>query len=272
MRIAVAQTCPKYRDIEHNLHELERTVVSSNADLVVFPELALTGYLFTEPNQLRDIAHPLDSQLVTRLVDCARTSGRALVTGFLEEANGQYYNSSLLISPSAGVVGHYRKVHLFHFERQVFSAGDLGFPVIELPIRGGSVKIGMMICYDWRFPEAARSLALAGAEVIAVPSNIVTTTGMLEPTLCTRSFENKVILAFADRVGNESLDVNGKPASLRFRGESMIVNYNGTVLARLDDHSEGIADAEVEPEATRNKAFSDLNDIFTDRNSSAYRL
>src|SRR5207302_2114470 len=118
----------------------------------------------------------------------------AIVTGFLESDNGALYNSAIAIDCHGKFAGHYRKMHLFYYEKKVFATGNLGFPVFDIEVRNGKkVKLGMMICYDWRFPEAARTLALKGVEVIAIPSNIVTITGMLRETLRVRAFENKVI-------------------------------------------------------------------------------
>ena len=123
-----------------------------------------------------------------------------------------------------------------------------------------------MICYDWRFPEAARALALGGAELIAVPSNIVTTTGMLHTTLATRAFENKVALAFADRIGSET---NGDEA-LTFRGQSALIDYNGQILSKASADRQEIIVADFDLDKTRSKRINEFNDIFTDRVPSAY--
>ncbi|MFI5201793.1 MAG: nitrilase-related carbon-nitrogen hydrolase, partial [Candidatus Kapaibacterium sp.] len=128
--------------------------------------------------------------------------------------------------------------------------------------------VGMLICYDWRFPEAARTLALKGAELIAMPSNIVTTTGMLHATLQTRAFENKVALAFADRIGTEE----NAGESLSFRGESAIIGMNGEILAKASEDREEIIVAEVDLSKTWNKRINKFNDIFSDRPERGYGL
>jgi 5-aminopentanamidase len=263
MKIAAIQTYPKHRDIEHNLASMIETISSTEAELLIFPELALTGYLFRTKEEAMPYALPVDSDAVRRLSQTCKDSGKSIVFGHLELADGQLFNSAITIDRAGEIIGVYRKTHLFHFERQVFSPGDTGFKVFDLPTDSGIVKLGVMICYDWRFPESARSLALHGAELIAVPSNIVTRTGMLHSVLQTRAFENKVILAFADRVGKEE--------ELTYRGESCIINYNGEILRQLDDSSTGVAIAVVDPTATRNKSFSDLNDIFKDRRPESYQ-
>jgi predicted amidohydrolase len=263
MKIAAIQTYPKHRDIEHNLAEMISLIGSRDAELLIFPELALTGYLFRTKEEALPFALSVDSEQVERLRQACAESGKSLVFGHLELDGDRIYNSAIVIDRSGALIGVYRKTHLFHFERTVFSPGDTGFKVFDLQTNSGVFKLGVMICYDWRFPESARSLALQGAELIAIPSNIVTRTGMLHSVLQTRAFENKVIVAFADRVGQEE--------ELTYRGESCIINYNGEILTQLDDHETGIATAEVDPKATLNKSFSDLNDIFKDRRPGMYR-
>jgi len=269
MKVACVQFAPKHRDIEWNLEFIRRTVEKTDAELLVFPELALTGYLFTKPSDLTPLAQRIDGALVKSLCEIARYNQKAIITGFLEEDNGQYYNSSIAIGNQGKLVGHYRKVHLFDLEKKIFTQGDLGFPVFDLDCSSGPVKVGMLVCYDWRFPEAARSVALQGAEIIAIPSNIVTKTGMLLTVLQTRAFENKAIVLFADRIGKEATAIFGKSIELEFRGESAIIDYNGSILTKAECDEEVIT-ADVEPEKTRNKAFSDLNDIFLDRKPDEY--
>ena len=123
----------------------------------------------------------------------------------------------------------------------------------------------MEICYDWRFPENTLELAFQGAEIIAIPSNIVTTTGMLHDTLRVRAFDNKVIIIFADRTGSETLETEAGPEQLFFRGESCIINYNGELFTQLSATEHSIAYATVDPEKTRSKRINEHNDLFEDR-------
>jgi predicted amidohydrolase len=246
---------------------IERT----DAEILIFPELALTGYLFTAADQAMPYARAIDSAEVNSIAAKCREAGKSIVFGHLELSGDRLFNSALAINHRGEAIGHYRKTHLFHFERLVFSPGDTGFRVFDLTLRSGElIKLGVMICYDWRFPESARSLALQKADLIAIPSNIVTRTGMLHTVLQTRAFENKVIVAFADRVGTESGEHDGEALELTYRGESCIVNYNGELLAKLDGMSEDIATTEVDIVSTRNKSFSELNNIFTDRRPDMY--
>jgi predicted amidohydrolase len=267
MRIACIQSNPIFKDVASNLKRFEEDVSRVEADLVISPELALTGYFFTSADEARKYAEPLTGDLLRKLQSLAKENNIAIVTGILEEDSGRLYNSAIAIDANGKLVGHYRKVHLFYYEKVVFSPGDLRFPVFTVDVRNGEqVKLGMMICYDWRFPEAARTLALKGAQVIAVPSNIVTTTGMLHETLKVRAFENEVILAFADRIGKETAGAE----QLSFRGESCIINYNGEILAKGSTDEESIVYADVFIDGTSSKTINKFNDIIGDRQNKSY--
>jgi predicted amidohydrolase len=266
MKIACCQFSPSYRDTARNLDQIKSMVHAADADILVFPELALTGYFFRTQSEIAELGQPIDGPLASSISELARTEGKAIITGFLESANGVFYNSSLAFDNTGELAGHYRKVHRFYYETQIFARGDLGFPVFDLLTRSGLVKLGMMVCYDWRFPEAARSLALGGAELIAVPSNIVSTTGMLHTVFQTRAFENKVAIAFANRTGTET---NGDEA-LRFTGESAIVNYTGKVLARASEEGTETIVADIDLAPTRIKQINTFNDLFEDRAHESY--
>ncbi|MEP7233766.1 MAG: nitrilase-related carbon-nitrogen hydrolase [Ignavibacteriota bacterium] len=271
MRIGCVQTNPIFADIEANLRSFEKSVIAADADLLVFPELALTGYFFNSKDQAMPCSAPLGGALFERISEIARKNDVAIITGFLESSGNQLFNSSLAFDKNGKLVGHYRKTHLFYYEKIVFTPGNLGFPVFAITLRDGeSVNVGMEICYDWRFPEVTRSLVLKGANVIAIPSNIVTTTGMLLSTLQVRAFENKVIIAFADRVGSESSQVAEKFEHLNFRGESCIVNYNGDILALGSKSEESTTYADVLPNDTRYKNINIFNNIIEDMRPNIY--
>ncbi len=262
------QFAPEYRDIQINLDRMCDFVRQSEADIVVFPELAQTGYFFISRDELESLAEPIDGPIARALSAFALEQNKAIISGFLEAFGGKFYNAALAFNCDGRLVGHYRKVHLFYYETQIFAAGDLGFPVFSLATHAGNVKVGMLICYDWRFPEAARKLALQGAELIAIPSNIVTTTGMLHTTLQTRAFENKTVLAFSDRVGSESN--NGE--TLLFRGESAIIDINGEVLSRASAQEEENISADIDFSKVHDKRINLFNDLFADRPNAGYGL
>ena len=268
MIVACAQFAPKLRDTEANLAAIEELIRSADADLLVLPEFATTGYFFTDKAELLDLAEPITGPTATHIASLAAKHSVALVLGFMERADDKFYNSAIAFDSEGKLCGHYRKTHLFYYETTIFEVGDLGFSAFDMTTKSGNVRAGMLICYDWRFPEAARSVALCGAELIAMPSNIVTTSGMLHTTIQTRAFENKVVVAFSDRVGSESNDRE----TLDFRGESAIVNFNGEILAMAGKETTEVIRAEVDLAKTREKRINLFNDIFTDRLATGYHL
>lgn len=232
-------------------------------DLLVIPELAHTGYFFTDRDELLELAeNPENGVFCEWLRELAAGRGGVVVAGFAErDTNDRLYNSAFVALPD-GNWRVYRKTHLFYKEKLIFEPGDSGFFVVEWE----GCRIGTMICYDWRFPEAARTLALRGADVIAHPSNLVAAASLWGPAMSTRSLENKVITVTANRWG---LDVLGDE-KLGFSGESRVIGMNGAVLAVAGPEDDCIVTAEADPAATRNKAFSDFNNIFTDRRPECY--
>jgi 5-aminopentanamidase len=271
MKIACVQFAPVHKDIAANLSKIEQLLrASESADLFVLPELSLSGYAFATTDEALPYATPESHPAITKLRSVAKELDSALAIGIIEEADGKLYNAAYLISSEGEIVLRYRKVHLFYYEKVVFAPGDIGFPVAEITSASGeSAKVGLQICYDWRFPEATRSLALAGAEIVAMPSNIVTTSGMLLTTIQTRAFENKVIVAFADRIGTEILQKD-EPEQLTFRGESCIINFNGEICKKAAISEISIS-YDIQPKDSSKKLFNKFNDIIADRRPDQYR-
>lgn len=262
---------PVFGDVSANIANMCEIIKTQDTDLIIFPELATCGYFFTDRSDLDKVALESDSNAIAKLRSMAAEMATNVVFGFAERDGESIYNSALLINSFGETIGLYRKVHLFYYEKVIFDEGNLGFPVFDIRTTDNEViKIGMQICYDWRFPEATRTLVGAGAQVIVIPACIVTTTGMLHDTLRVRAFENKVIVAFADRIGQESNVVDGNEETLVFRGESCIVNYNGEILSSLDTSSEKSVTVDVSPEKTNDKRFNQYNDLLLDRRPESY--
>jgi predicted amidohydrolase len=233
------------------------------ADLLVIPELASTGYFFTSAEELRNLAErPENGHFCGWVRSLAAERSMVVVAGFAEIGDdGLLYNSAITALPD-GSWSIYRKTHLFYKEHLVFAPGDSGFGVVEW----NGVRIGTMICYDWRFPEATRTLALRGADIIAHPSDLVAAKHLWGPTMRTRALENKVVIVTANRSGVEEHDGE----RLEFSGESQITAMNGKVLAEAGVADEVVIVAEVDPLATRNKSFNAFNDILADRRPDMY--
>jgi len=128
-----------------------------------------------------------------------------------------------------------------------------------------------MVCYDWRFPESARTLALKGADVIACPSNLVTS--VWEIGMRSRALENAVFVAVANRCKTEtrSLD-NGLKQELNFTGKSVLYNTSGTTLKQADGENDTVIEFTIDAREARNKSFNEYNDVFNDRKPSLYKL
>jgi predicted amidohydrolase len=158
----------------------------------------------------------------------------------------------------------YRKTHLFYRERFIFDEGNSGFFVIDDQDR--DIRIGTMICYDWRFPEASRTLGMLGADLVVCPSNLVT--HIWPKVMPARAIENKVYLAVPNRFGSET--ANGE--SVSFNGMSGIWSYNGDLMAQADRVGESVITADIEPSKTRDKSFNEFNDIIKDRRPKYYKI
>jgi len=260
-KVAVVQFAPKLMDVEHNLAKMLAMIGQCKADLVVLPELITTGYVFRNADEIIPLAESIPSGVAFRAIrELAMKTDVSVVYGFAEKDGNKLYNSSVLINPNGDFMV-YRKIHLFMREKLLFSPGDKGFFVSEAK---GGVKVGMMICFDWQFPEAARSLALKGAQIICHPSNLVLP--WCQQAMLTRSLENRVFSITANRIGHEK---NGDLEET-FTGRSQIIGKQGSILARLTEDEEDLAVVEIEPMLANDKKITDLNDAFRDRRPEFY--
>jgi len=221
LRVACVQTDPKLGDLAQNLNRILRGIREANADLVVFPECALSGYGFDSREAGLRAAEPLPGPGSKEIQTACRETGAWVVFGLLERAGKRgLFNSAALVGPK-GVAGVYRKAHLPYLGIDRFTdKGDVGFPVFDTPVG----RIGLLICYDGSFPEAPRVLKLAGAQLICLPTNWPEAA---EVSAChspmVRAQENHVNFVTCNRVGQE--------AGFTFRGESKICDHSGRVLA-----------------------------------------
>jgi predicted amidohydrolase len=258
MKIAIIQTKPIFGEVKINLSDSLTMMESTAADLYVLPELFNTGYNFVDLSEVQALAEKSDGCTFQRMSEFAEKRKCYIVYGFAEKGE-MLFNSCALVGPG-GLVGIYRKIHLFYREKLFFARGNFGYPVFDLPIG----RIGMMICFDWIYPEAARTLALKGAQVIAHPSNLVLS--YCPDAMITRCLENKVFAAMVDRVGIE----NRGNIDLRFIGQSEIVSPKGEILVRLDAEKAGIAVADIDVSLADNKFATENNHLFNDRKPELY--
>lgn len=260
MLVATVQTHPEFGRRKQNVEHAISLMSSAPSELYVLPELCTTGYVFAERKEVEEMAETTDGPSISAFLEFARSKGVYIVVGFVEKSD-RIYNSAVLLGPD-GIVGIYRKVHLFERENLFFAAGNDGFPVFQT--RFGI--LGMMICFDWFFPESARSLALKGADIIAHPANLVLP--YCPDAMITRCLENHIFSITANRVGEET---NGG-ISLQFIGQSEIVKPDGVILKRLSSYEEGIAVADIDIAQARRKQLNPFNNLIEGRRPEMYHL
>ena len=233
---------------------------SPEMDLLVLPELAFSGYDFVDRAELDDLSEPFgDGPTRAFLTALAAEQNMVVVAGYAERAPEGPYNAAMLVTPD-GAAHNYRKIHLFNREQDVFLPGDAPPPVFDTP----AGRIGLMICFDWFFPETARCLALAGAEIIAHPSNLVLP--WCQQAMFARSIENGVFSITANRTGTESRT----DRSLTFTGGSQILGARGETLAKASTDREELGWAMIDPAQARDKSIAERNDRFGDRRPALY--
>lgn len=261
MKVGVVQLHPAFGDIEGNLQKVMESVSSADAELFVLPELVLSGYVFESRKEAVSLAQEEGSVVFDPLSELAARRSASIVIGFAEVCGDSLYNSSMLLTPDGGR-SVYRKIQLFCDEKSIFEPGDRPPHVVEVD----GVRLGMMVCFDWIFPEVARSLALSGADILCHSANLVLP--YCQDAMVTRCLENRVFALTANRVGTE--DRAG--SSFTFTGRSQIVAPNGEILARAEVDGERVLVAEIDPSMARNKSITDVNNVFSDRRPELYRL
>lgn len=265
MKIAFLQFAPAYLEAEANLERAEALLGGTDADLVVLPELFTSGYFFRSTDDARAAAEPIPGGSATRwLKQQASETGATLVAGLVEEAEGRLFNSAVVVSPER-IVGTYRKTHLYYEEKLHFAPGDSGLRVFDVRSRKGTpYRLGVMICFDWIFPEAARSLAVQGADVIAHPSNLVLP--HCPRAMPVRALENHVFTVTANRYGTES---NGTE-ELTFIGQSLICDPGGEVLLQTGPTGDALGSVQIDIGNARSKCLNAHNDLLADRRPHFY--
>jgi predicted amidohydrolase len=256
MKVSLIQFRPSYHDPDGNLARIVSMLENLDTDLAVLPELSLTGYVFDSPRQARELATDITTSCFQELQSLSKRKHMSIVIGFAERDGEYVYNSSACVSPGARIAV-YRKAHLFDSEKLVFTPGNTTFEPIDVP----GARIGMLVCYDHFYPEAARTLARKGVQIICHPSNLVLP-GTAQLTSRVRSIENRVFWILANRVGDES--------SLHFTGLSQITDPKGRVLASAYETSEQVLTVEINPADSDDKHTTSRNELFEDLRDELY--
>ncbi len=268
VKLSAVQFTPGWGDKQHNLNQIEKLLSDIEADIIVLPELCTTGYSFLTRQEALEASEDAGGESPALFKRLAIERKAMIIAGFAEREGDKVYNSALAALPD-GSIRVYRKTHLFFREKLCFDSGNSGFFVIDHPFI--DCRAGIMICNDWRYPEAARSLALLGADVIACPSNLVSTLwGIAMPA---RALENKVYVAVANRCGAEVRRLaDGTEQKLTFNGGSVIYDFNGSPMMQADKDQDRIITVEIAPRLTRDKSFNAFNNLFKDRKPDQYNL
>lgn len=258
MKVGFIQFSPIIGKLDLTLQRLDELLKKGKeADLLVLPELCNSGYDFETQEQAIALSESIgDSKFINFLHRKSVEYQLHIVTGFCEKDNDSLYNSSVLIGPT-GNLGLYRKTHLFLNEKDYFKPGNTDYSIVDI----GICKVGMLICFDWVFPEAWRILALKGADIICHPSNIVL------PGLCQRSIPghsicNRVFIVTANRIGTEG--------ELTFTGNSIICDPRGNILSQASSTQEEILISDIDLKLARDKSITSRNHLFFDRRPDKY--
>jgi predicted amidohydrolase len=258
MRVGYLQIAPMFGQREFNYKKVEGFLAGAKADLIVLPELFASGYLFESREELLSLAETEDGPTFQFLKDLSRRTGIGIIGGIAERDGETCWNSCFLFSDGE-IKSAYRKVHIFNREKELFTPGDGPFPVAEF--RGA--RLGLMICFDWIFPEVTRILTLKGAQIICHPSNLVLP--HCPRAMITRCIENQVFAITANRVGTERVG----EIELEFIGKSQVISARGEVLLRAGDE-EGLRIVDINPSDADYKMVTQRNHAIDDRRPELY--
>ncbi len=266
-RVACQQLAPRLGDLAGNAARAQAaidTAIAAGAEVVLLPELCTSGYMFSDAGEAAGSAITRQDPILAGWAQAARRSGAVVAGGFCERGeDGRIYNSAVAFpgSPSAEPV-FYRKLHLWDREKLVFAPGSVLPPVFET----GAGRLALIICYDLEFPELTRLLALAGTQLLLVPTNwpaVPRPDGERPPEAViamAAARANRMAIAIADRCGAE-------------RGQAWtqgttIVGADGWV--RAESREPGLLMADVDCAAARDKRLTDHADLFADRRPEFY--
>ncbi len=262
MKIGFVQFSPVLNDLAATLRKLDLMGDEfKTADLVVLPELCNSGYDFTSIEQARRTAEDAqDGVFAQYLLSLSKRHHQYIVAGMNERdgQDGRLYNTAVLVGPE-GFIGKYRKLHLFMNEKDYFEPGNLGLPVFDL----GGCKVGMLICFDWIFPEAWRVLALRGADIVCHPANLVLP-DLAQRGVPAHAVMNRIFVVTANRVGQEG--------DLTFTGQSIVADPKGNVVARASGVDPQVGIVEVDIDLARNKMITPRNHVLNDRRPEEYAV
>lgn len=260
MKIALIQTEPFFLDVQANLKKALDVLSNFQADVFVFPELFLSGYTFATKEEVKKASISSDARGPLKpFYDVSKECSLGICGGYSEHYNDTYYNSAFFIGDGK-LLANYRKIHLFKDEKQFFEPGDEGFNVIDYK----NARLGIMICFDWIFPESSRTLAIKGAQIILHPSNLVLP--YCQRAAFARAIENRVFMVTVNRIGRE---IN-QHLENTFTGKSQVVSPYGDYLLEMSENHAEVQILDVEPSEADDKGITPYNHLFNDRRKEFY--
>jgi predicted amidohydrolase len=260
IKVGFIQFSPPLGEREECIRRLEPLLgLCRGADLVVLPELCNSGYNFPSREAAWNSSEVVErSEFIRFLEEKCQQLGMHVASGFCEREGENLYNSAVLVGPK-GMIGRYRKLHLFMNEKEYFQQGNAGLPVFDL----GFCTVGMLVCFDWFFPEVWRIMAIQGADVICHPSNLVLP-GLAQKAVPVHALTNRFFVITCNRIGCEG--------DLRFTGLSLIADPRGEVLAKATEQETEAKLVEIDIEKARDKRITPRNHLFHDRRPREYVL
>lgn len=260
IRIGVGQTEPRIGDRAWNMERTRRLLQAADeesVDVVVLPELLNSGYVFHSKSEVVGLSEDIPNGPFSKLLQENSKKGRLIVSGIGQKQGTAVYNSAAAFA-NGKLLATYQKLHLFDHESDWFVPGNTEPPVMEFH----GYRFGIMVCFDWAFPEVARILALKSAQVILHPANLVLP--YCQDAMRTRSIENRVFTATANRTGLER--------GVQFSGMSQVTSPKGEVLLRRGGTEEGLFWTDIEPHEADNKMITQRNHVLKDRRPEIYTM
>ncbi len=249
---------PQICNVEDNLTRV-RSILDqaekTNVDVLVLPELCNSGYVFKDISEATKSAESIPEGPFSKELLAWSSADRLVIAGICERTKEGLRNSAAVFGNGEHIIT-YRKIHLFLDEADWFKAGQDEPPVIE----HGGFRFGIMVCFDWIFPEVSRVLALKGAQVILHPANLVLP--YCQDAMITRSIENRVFTVTANRTCTER--------GVKFSGRSQITDVKGNRLCQMSNDEIGVASTIIDPLLADDKSITVRNDVLSDRRPDLY--
>lgn len=258
VKVSIIQFQPLLADPAENIRRLKPLFDQiEGSRLVILPELSNSGYSFKSFDEAYQCSEIIGAPGIYQdfLLSMAREKDIYIVSGINEREGDKLFNAAILVGPG-GYIGKYRKIHLFMNEKDIFQSGNAGLPVFDL----AGFKIGIMICFDYLFPEPWGILARKGVDLICHPSNLLT--GNAHRCLPGLSLMNRIYIATANRIGAEG--------GITFNGQSVFTDPSGKIIEMLSANQPGILSAEIDTLLSGNKMITARNHVFNDRRPDAY--